>query len=59
VTGFTTVIILLLMIGSMLMISLGLIGLYIAKIYEEVKSRPGYVVKEELNSSANHSDKVK
>ncbi|MFT4886654.1 MAG: dolichol-phosphate mannosyltransferase [Pseudohongiellaceae bacterium] len=59
VTGFTTVIILLLMIGSMLMISLGLIGLYIAKIYEEVKSRPSYVVKEELISSANHSDKVK
>jgi hypothetical protein len=40
------------------MISLGLIGLYIAKIYEEVKSRPSYVVKEELNSSANHSDKI-
>lgn len=59
VTGFTTVIILLLMIGSMLMISLGLIGLYISKIYDEVKSRPGYIVKEELNSSANESGKPK
>lgn len=57
VTGFTTVIILLLMIGSMLMISLGLIGLYISKIYEEIKSRPGYVVKTELNSSADRQSK--
>lgn len=56
VTGFTTVIILLLMIGSMLMISLGLIGLYVSKIYEEVKSRPGYVVKEELNGKLDKND---
>ena len=36
-SGFTTVILLLLVIGSALMISLGIIGTYIAKIYEEVK----------------------
>ncbi|MFK7864338.1 MAG: glycosyltransferase family 2 protein [Pseudohongiellaceae bacterium] len=56
VTGFTTVIILLLMIGSMLMISLGLIGLYISKIYEEVKSRPGYVVKEDFGPRPDKHD---
>lgn len=44
VTGFTTVILLLLMIGSLLLISLGIIGLYIARIYEEVKKRPLYLV---------------
>lgn len=43
-TGFTTVIILLLGMGSMVMISLGVIGIYIAKIYEEVKHRPRYFV---------------
>ena len=32
--GFTTVILLLLLIGSVLMICLGIIGYYIAKIYE-------------------------
>lgn len=45
VTGFTTVILLLLIVGSMLMISLGVIGLYLAKIYDEVKQRPLYVLK--------------
>ncbi len=44
VEGFTTVILLLLIIGSLIMISLGIIGYYIAKIYEEVKGRPLYLV---------------
>ena len=46
--GITTVIILLLFIGSMLMISLGIIGFYIGKIYDEVKHRPRYIIDEEL-----------
>lgn len=44
VEGFTTVILLLLFIGSTIMISLGVIGYYIAKIYEEVKGRPRYII---------------
>jgi polyisoprenyl-phosphate glycosyltransferase len=44
VTGFTTVILLLLIIGSLLMISLGIIGEYLARIYDEVKKRPRYIV---------------
>ena len=44
VEGFTTVILLLLIIGSLIMISLGIIGYYIAKIYEEVKGRPLYLI---------------
>jgi glycosyltransferase involved in cell wall biosynthesis len=46
VTGFTTVNLLLLIIGSMLMIGLGIIGEYISKIYDEVKGRPRYVISE-------------
>jgi dolichol-phosphate mannosyltransferase len=38
--GFTTVIIVTLFIGSVLMISLGIIGSYLAKLVEEVKQRP-------------------
>ena len=45
--GITTVIILLLFIGSMLMISLGIIGFYIGKIFDEVKHRPRYIIEEE------------
>lgn len=42
--GFTTVILILLFIGSLIMISLGIIGFYITKIYEEVKGRPRYII---------------
>lgn len=42
--GFTTIILLLLFIGSLLMISLGIIGFYIARIYEEVQDRPRFIV---------------
>lgn len=44
VEGFTTVILLILLIGSLIMISLGIIGYYISKIYEEVKGRPKYLI---------------
>ena len=53
--GFTTVIILELLIGGVLMVSLGIIGTYIAQIYQEVKYRPRYVVAETLTS--NKDDK--
>ena len=46
VAGFTTVILLLLLVGSILMFSLGVIGYYIAKIYDEVKMRPRYIISE-------------
>ena len=42
--GFTTVILLQLIIGSVLMISLGIIGHYISRIYDEIKARPRYIV---------------
>ena len=48
VEGFTTVILLLLLIGSVIMISLGIIGCYIARIYEEVKGRPRFIVSERI-----------
>lgn len=46
VEGFTTVIILLLIIGGCIMVSLGIIGHYLARIYEEVKGRPRYIIHE-------------
>lgn len=42
--GFTTVIMLILLVGSIQMISLGIIGYYIAQIYMEGKGRPRYLV---------------
>lgn len=44
VSGFATIIITQLIIGSFIMISLGIIGEYIAKMYDEIKGRPAYLV---------------
>ena len=46
--GFSTVILLLLIIGGAILFCLGIIGIYISKIYDEVKKRPRYIVKERL-----------
>ncbi len=42
--GFTTVILLMCLFASVIMISLGIIGFYIAKMYDEIKGRPRYIV---------------
>ncbi len=44
VPGFATVILLQLLVGSVLMIALGVLGEYLGQVYEEVKGRPPYVV---------------
>ena len=49
--GFTTVILLQLFTGTLLMFSLGIIGYYLAKIYDEVKRRPRYVIAETLDDA--------
>ena len=42
--GFATVILVSLFSSSVIMISLGIIGYYIACIYEEIKGRPKYII---------------
>ncbi len=48
--GFTTVILLQLIEGSLVLIGLGIIGEYLAKIYDEVKARPRYLIAEKKNA---------
>ena len=55
--GFTTVILLMLIIGGILMFSLGIIGYYISKIYEEIQLRPRYIVSETTNGLEIKKDK--
>lgn len=63
VEGYTTTLIVLLIIGSAIMLSLGIIGYYIAKIYEEVKRRPRYIIskivkgREDVSHKANHDQR--
>jgi len=54
--GFTTVIIIILIIGSILMICLGIIGYYIAQIYEEIKGRPRYIVADRCEREEKKKD---
>ena len=44
VSGFATLEITVLLLGSFIMISLGIVGEYIAKIYDEIKARPHFIV---------------
>jgi dolichol-phosphate mannosyltransferase len=54
-SGFTTVILLQLIIGSSIMISLGMIGIYLTKIYKEVKARPRYLISKCIKGGENCS----
>jgi len=51
IEGMTTVIIITIFIGSIIMISLGVIGYYIARIYEEIKGRPKYIISSSVRST--------
>lgn len=46
VKGWTSLIVLVLIIGGIQLISIGLVGEYLAKIFYETKKRPIYIVKE-------------
>jgi glycosyltransferase involved in cell wall biosynthesis len=50
--GFGTITILILLIGGIQLIALGVIGEYVGRIYDEVKHRPLYIVREERNPPA-------
>jgi dolichol-phosphate mannosyltransferase len=54
--GFPTVILLILITGSVLMIGQGVTGYYISKIYEEIKFRPRYIVEETVGEPKELSE---
>ena len=57
VEGFTTVILLILIVGGFIMLSLGIIGHYIARIYEEVKGRPKYIIRQYTDNIVGNLNK--
>jgi len=52
-SGFTTVILLILITGALILISLGIIGVYLAMIYDEIKNRPRYIIAERMGSESD------
>lgn len=57
IEGFTTVILLLLIIGGCILIGLGLIGQYIAAIYDEVKQRPRYIISKDTHGGGSGEER--
>ncbi|MCM3878432.1 MAG: glycosyltransferase family 2 protein [Thermoanaerobaculia bacterium] len=49
VEGWTSVIVSLYFLGGLLFANLGILGLYVGKIFDETKNRPIYVVKDVVN----------
>jgi glycosyltransferase involved in cell wall biosynthesis len=52
VAGFPTLMVVILALGGFQLLSVGIMGAYIGRIYTEVKNRPRYVIQEEMTHHA-------
>ena len=48
VAGYTSIMVTILFLGGVIITSVGIVGEYVGRIYNEVKKRPIYVIDEEL-----------
>jgi hypothetical protein len=56
-TGFTTLVTLILCLGGVQLIAIGLLGEYLLRIYDEVKQRPLYIVKNQYGLGRTENKK--
>ncbi len=49
VTGWTTIVILILILGGLILVALGIIGKYLGQVYLTVNNQPKFIVKETVN----------
>ena len=52
IPGYASIIVSVLALGGLTLLQLGLMGLYLGRIYEEVKGRPSYVVRDEIGPAS-------
>ncbi|MGN0534155.1 MAG: glycosyltransferase family 2 protein [Eubacterium sp.] len=53
VPGYATIVVLLLLLGGLQLFCLGILGEYLAKVYDQVKNRPVYILKEHITNGDN------
>jgi hypothetical protein len=56
VSGWTTIVVSLMLFAGIQLVSLGVVGEYVGRIYEETKRRPIYVVKRALGQGLQRGD---
>jgi len=54
--GWSSLMFVLLLVGGFIMVSLGILGIYVGYIFQEVKRRPVYVVRSRHDNAANDSE---
>lgn len=59
VSGYASIVSILLFFGGIQLIFLGIIGEYIGRIFIEVKARPNYIIKEESNAHIPSKERVR
>ena len=57
VQGFTTLVVVTLFLGGVQLLSIGILGEYIGRIFNETKRRPTYLVSEYCGSNVQHPEK--
>lgn len=56
VPGYASIVVLVLFLGGLQLMSLGILGEYMSKVYDQVKNRPIYILKEHLKDEENFQD---
>ena len=56
VPGYTSTIASIYLMGGMTLMAVGIVGLYVGNIFNEVKGRPLYVVSQVLNNKNNANE---
>lgn len=56
VQGWPSIIVLICLIGGMILVGLGVVGEYVGRIYEASKSRPSFIVKEQIQSTPHQGE---
>lgn len=51
--GYTSIVVLLVLLSGFIIISLGVVGLYVGRIFDQVKGRPLFVVDEQIDGDAS------